>query len=106
MVSDWSSDVCSSDLNAKFVFIGSLFNYRVSGVAIDSLALKTPIVGFKCKFMMEMKKIYPSLVFIINKYNDLNNIALNNNYINIEYENFIRLHDDNKFLLNVLRNTP
>lgn len=77
----------------KFTFLCNNFTYRVSGVVFDALSNNCPIVGFYSKFLFELKNDYPNLVYIVNDFNEINNLSFDKSSMVNDFIRFKKNHE-------------
>tara|TARA_B110000977_G_scaffold60068_1_gene81588 strand:+ start:9938 stop:10936 length:999 start_codon:yes stop_codon:yes gene_type:complete len=87
---------------SSFVFISTLFNYRVSNVAYEALANNRPIIGFRCLFLEGLKEKYSNAVFIIDDIQELEIINIDSELVSNDSLNFKKFHS-NENILNQFR---
>lgn len=81
-----------------FVFIAAKFKFRVSGIFYEAMSFGKKIVMVDSLFAREMKKSYPSSVFVIEEVSEIQEILyLNENSIN-ESLSFLGEHSKDKIL--------
>lgn len=74
------------------VFLGTRFDYHVSGVAYEALSYGKSLVLLDCPFARELHDENPRMVFVINDINDILGVEINPEKIKEDYERFLREH--------------
>ena len=83
---------------SSFVFISTMFNYRVSNVAYEALANNRPIIGFRCLFLEGLKEKYPNAVFVIDDIYELDTIDVESEFVRNDCLSFKKFHSDKNIL--------
>ena len=80
----------------EFVFIPFKYDYRVSGIFYEAMTMGKTVITLKTagKFMIEMAKIYPQCVKLINEYSEIFSFSENESKCCFEINIFINKHDN------------
>lgn len=90
---------------SSFIFIPFKYDYRVSGVFYDAMVLKKNILTTETsgKFMKEMSRKYPNIVYIVKSFNELDNIKSDIDMRENEFNSFIEEHSNANLKLHLER---
>ena len=82
-------------LNSEFIFIPFDFDLRVSGVFYDAMALNKLVISInnKSMFIQNMQKKYPHSVYNLKSAHLIENLQVNENKKNDEYQYFLSKHE-------------
>ena len=79
-------------LGCDYVFFGSQYDYRVSGVVFEALSYAKPVVVLDCVFARELKKRYPHSIIIVHDISQIDSITVNPEEIYREHKRFVTEH--------------
>lgn len=75
-----------------FVFVGSCFDFRVSGVVYEALSYGKPILLLDCLFARQLQVDYHHLVFIVNDLDEISTLQPNQTKLYDDYCRFLVEH--------------